>query len=275
MPEQVVNNLSSLGLIDTHCHLHGSEFDIDRESVLERALAAGVSRIITVGVGAGMEEAKSALRLAKQYDFVWATVGVHPHDAAAGVEKEELKELALDPRCLAVGETGLDFYRQLSPHSAQEAVFRQQIELALEVKKPLIVHCREAGQSCLEILQQYDLSPIGGVFHCYAEDQLFAQKLWQLGFYVSIPGTVTFKKAQRLREIAAQIPLKQLLLETDAPYLAPEPHRGKRCESSFLVETAKVIAALHNISLEQLATITSKNAQALFWPEQLLAGRSS
>jgi TatD DNase family protein len=251
-------------LIDTHAHLHGVEFDNDREQVIERAVENGVTRIVTVGVENGLSSARKAILLAEKYDFIWATVGIHPHDAKDGFDYSKLRELALHPRCVAIGETGLDFYRNLSPVDAQEQIFRKQIELALEVEKPLVIHCREAGPACLEILQDYDLKSIGGVFHCYAEDEYFAQKLFTMGFFVSIPGTVTFKKAFQVKKTAQALPLDQLLLETDAPYLAPEPYRGKRCESSFLLETAKAIAALKNIELAHLANTTTQNAIKLF-----------
>lgn len=256
--------MTSYQFIDTHAHLHSPEFDDDREQVIERALANGVTRIITIGVGNRITSGKKALALAERFEFIWATVGIHPHDAEDSVDYTQLQDLAQHPRCVAIGETGLDFYRNLSPVNQQEKVFHRQIELALELNKPLVIHCREAGQACLKILEQYDTTSIGGVFHCFSEDQAFAEQLLKLGFYVSIPGTVTFKKAFSVQETTRALPLEQIILETDSPFLSPEPHRGKRCESSFLVETAKAVAKLKNIELEALAKTTTANAEKLF-----------
>jgi TatD DNase family protein len=252
---------AALQLIDSHTHLDSKDFLEDRAAVISRAQQAGVVRLVTIGAGGGdgFGSAKRAIAIAEEFPNVWASAGIHPHDAATPLDRGALKELLLHPRVVAVGETGLDFFRDWSPRDAQEIWFETQIELALEVKKPLIIHSREAGNECLETLQRKDAKEIGGVFHCYAENAEFAAKLRELNFLVSFPGSVTFKNAEALRETVRNIPLTQIMVETDAPYMAPVPYRGKRCESAFMVETAKMIAQLHNLSLEECAAILTAN----------------
>lgn len=251
-------------LVDSHTHLDSKEFDADRDAVIERARAAGVTRLITVGASKGFDSASNAIRLAEQHPFIWATAGIHPHDAATPLDKDRLRALLAHPRVVAVGETGLDFYRDWSPVDAQRTWFQAQIELALEVKKPLIIHSRQAGEECLATLEKHGAAAVGGVFHCYAEDEKFAERLAKINFLVSFPGTLTFKKADELRRIAEHIPLDQIMIETDAPYMAPEPHRGKRCESAFVLETARALAAVKDLTLEEVAERTSANAERLF-----------
>lgn len=253
-----------LNLTDSHTHLDSPEFDLDREEMIARARAAGVVRLITIGASRGLESAKSAIKLATEYDFVWATVGVHPHDAGTPFDTEELIGLAQHPRVVAVGETGLDFFRDWAPVDKQRAAFETQIGIALLVNKPLVIHSRDAGGECLEILQRLGADKVGGVFHCFAEDARFAARLREINFLVSFPGPLTFKKAQRTRDICAAIPLEQIMLETDAPFMAPEPYRGKRCESAYMVETAKHLAAIKGVSLDEIADITTANALRLF-----------
>jgi len=251
-------------LFDSHTHLDAEDFSADQESVIERARAAGVTRFLTVGAGGGLQSTRNAIALCEKYDFIWASAGVHPHDAGQDINIDELRKLAAHPRVRAIGETGLDFYRNLAPRESQEKWFRTQIELALELKKPLIIHSREAGKECFTELSDLGAAKVGGVFHCYSEDYEFALELAKINFLVSIPGSVTFKKADQLREVVTKIPLEMIMLETDAPYLAPEPHRGKRCESSFMVETAKKIAEIKGLSLEELGARTTQNALKFF-----------
>ncbi len=251
-------------ITDSHTHLDATAFDLDREDVIERARQAGVTRIITIGSGGGFASASNAIALAQQYPWIWASAGVHPHDAAEPFDIARLEQSAINPRVVAIGETGLDFFRDWSPRDMQERWFRAQIELALRLNKPLIIHSREAGILCLEILQELHAEKVGGVFHCYAENAAFAKTLRGLNFLVSFPGTVTFKKADKLRETVSAIALDQIMLETDAPFMAPEPHRGKRCESAFVVETAKMVAKIKGVSLEELAQVTTENAKRLF-----------
>jgi TatD DNase family protein len=251
-------------ITDSHTHLDADAFDEDREACIERALAAGVTRMITVGAGRGIESARRAIALAERYPFVWATAGIHPHDAGSEIDFIELEALARHPKVVAVGETGLDFFRDWSPVEKQYLYFEKQIEIALAVGKPLVIHSRQAGEECLRILTAKGAGAVGGVFHCYAENAEFAARLSTIGFLVSFPGFITFKKQNEAREICAAIPLEQIMVETDAPYMAPEPHRGKRCESSFVVETARQLATVKGLSLEEVAKQTTENALRLF-----------
>lgn len=253
-----------ISVVDSHTHLDSKDFDSDRDQVVDRAIQAGVTRIITIGAGSGFDSAKSACLLSEKHSCVWATVGLHPHDTALDGSIEDLKSLASHPKVVAIGETGLDFYRDWAPRDAQERWFIQQIELAREVKKPLIIHSREAGEECIKLLTQYHAHEVGGVFHCYAEDEKFASRLSDIGFLVSFPGSITFKKAENVRDVARKIPLEQIMVETDAPYLAPEPYRGKRCESAFVMETAKRLAEVKGLSLEEVALTTTKTACRFF-----------
>lgn len=253
-----------MNITDSHTHLDSKEFDEDRAAVIERAQMAGVTRMLTIGTGAGLEGAGRAIALAEQYPFIWASAGVHPHDAAHDVDMDLFEKLATHPKVVAIGETGLDFYRDWAPVDKQYERFESQIELAKRVKKPLIIHSRQAGAECLKILQERDAASVGGVFHCFAEDAKFAERLWEIGFYVSFPGLLTFKKAHEVRNICADIPLERILIETDAPYLAPEPHRGKRCEPAFVAQTAKRLAEIKGLSLEEVAAITTENTLKLF-----------
>jgi TatD DNase family protein len=254
----------ALNITDSHTHLDSEAFDSDREECIERALAAGVTRIITVGASNGIESARRAIELAERYPFVWATVGVHPHDAGMEIDLNELKRLALHPKVVAVGETGLDFFRDWSPVDKQHLYFEHQIDLAIAINKPLVIHSRQAGEQCIETLQRKGAAKVGGVFHCYSEDEKFAARLRELGFLVSFPGFISFKKQLEAHRICREIPLDQIMVETDAPYMAPEPFRGKRCEPSFVVETARHLATLKGLSLEDVAQATTDNALRLF-----------
>ena len=256
--------MAALALIDTHIHLGAADFDNDRSQVVARALESGVSAMICIGAGYGKVSAARALEIADQYDCVHASVGLHPNDASEPFDTAFLEDLAAHPKVVAIGETGLDFYRDHAARSDQERWFRAQTRLAVSLKKPLIIHSRDAGQDCLAILESEDAAQAGGVFHCYAEDAAFAERLAAINFLVSFPGSLTFKKAEKMREAAAKIPVSQIMLETDAPFLAPEPYRGKRCESSFMLETAKRLAAIKGVTLEELSKKTSANAKRLF-----------
>jgi len=257
--------MSEIELFDTHTHLDAGAFDPDRELVIQRAIATGVTRMVTIGAGYGAESAQRAVALAEAHSEIWATVGIHPHDAQTPIAAlDDLRRLAQHPRVVAIGETGLDFFRDWSPADLQEEWFNIQIDLALEVKKPLIIHSRQAGERVIEILQNSGAEEVGGVFHCYAENADFAARLAGINFMVSLPGTITFKKAQELRDIVSAIPLSQIMLETDAPYMAPEPNRGARCESAMILDTAKKLAEIKNISLNEVAAITTDNAMRFY-----------
>jgi len=253
-----------LDLTDSHTHLDAEQFDSDRDGCIERAVAAGVTRLLSVGAGRGLDSARSAIALAERYPFIWASAGIHPHDAGHDLAWSDLEQLAMHPRVVAIGETGLDFYRDWAPRERQYALFEHQIDLALRVRKPLIIHSRDAGEECLRVLAERGAQGVGGVFHCYAENAAFAERLRSIGFLVSFPGSLTFKKSEQMRETCRSIPLEQIMVETDAPYMAPEPHRGKRCESAFVVETARCVAKVKGLSLEEVAAITTENALRLF-----------
>ncbi len=253
-------------LIDTHAHLDFSEFDADRQKVITRAQEAGVE--IIVNAGAGLEASQAGVALAETYPQVYAAVGVHPHEATTLNEDvlAELRVLARHPRVVAIGEIGLDYYRDLSPRPVQRQAFQQQLALASEVGKPIIVHDREAHQDVMNMLRQWvreSHQPVG-VMHCFSGDLAMAREVIEMGFYVSIPGPVTFTNARRLPELVRALPLERLLIETDCPYLTPHPHRGKRNEPAYVRLVAEAIAQIRGIPLEQVAHITTTNARALF-----------
>jgi TatD DNase family protein len=251
-------------LIDSHCHLDMEQFDSDREACIERAIAAGVTRLITIGTGQGLAGAYKALALAEAHPMIWATVGVHPHCAGESFDPAELERLALHPKVVAIGETGLDFYRDWAPVDKQHQAFESQIGIARKVQKPLVIHSRNAGEACIRALIEHKAAEVGGVFHCFAENAEFAARLRELNFLVSFPGQLTFKKAAEVRDVCRDIPLEQIVVETDSPFLAPEPNRGKRCEPAFVVHTARKLAEVKGLSLEEVAAITTENALKLF-----------
>jgi TatD DNase family protein len=273
-------------LIDSHTHLDQECFHEDLEDVIGRAHEAGVTRLLTIGAGGGADEqfpnglgsAHRAVRLAERFPSIYAAVGIHPHDAGGAAADPEyirtLRELARHPKVVAIGEIGLDYFRDWSPFEAQRIVFRQQIALALEVEKPIIIHSRntsglnDAGQECLAALSEAGADRVGGVFHCFSESADFARTLATMNFRVSFPGSLTFRKAGPLRDIAREIPLEQILVETDAPYMAPEPHRGKRCESMFVTEVALVLSEIKGISYEECCRVVTQNTVKLFTPMQ-------
>lgn len=251
--------------IDTHSHLDAFP-EIEREGVIRRAREAGVECMISIGAGYGLEGSRRAVELAGQYDFIFATVGVHPHDAAAysGGNGDGLKGLAAERKVVAVGETGLDFYRMTSPREAQIAAFVSQIHLAKELRLPLVIHCRDAYREVLDILRQEGGTETGGVFHCFSGDRDIARQCMDLGFYLSMAGNVTFKKAEALRDAVKSVPIEAVLLETDCPFLTPEPMRGRRNEPSFLPYTAEMIAGIKGLTVEDVARVTRCSAGTLF-----------
>lgn len=255
----------ALELVDSHTHLSAPDFAADLEQVISRAAASGVSILVNIGAGYGIESAKEAVEVAKRFPGVYCSVGIHPHNAACPLsELDNLRSLASYEKVVAIGETGLDFFRDWSPQDMQHGWFEAQIKLALEINKPLIIHSRDAGRDCIEKLKKFGAEKVGGVFHCFAEDSQFAAELRDINFLVSFPGTITFKNAEPLRQIVREIPLDQIMLETDAPYMAPVPNRGKRCESSFLLDTARAMADIKGITLEELAAVTTATAKRFF-----------
>jgi TatD DNase family protein len=254
-------------LVDTHCHLDAHYFPDGPDDVLARAHAAGVFGFVVIGVGKDLAPAHAAIALAKRIpEQIAAVVGVHPHDASTlcDVTCAELTHLARAPEVVAVGEIGLDYHYDHSPREIQKATFAKLIALAREVKKPIVVHTRSAAADTLDILTQEGARDVGGVIHCFSEDRAFAKRALDLGFYVSFSGIVTFKTSVAIQDVAAWAPLDRILVETDSPYLAPIPKRGKPNEPSYLVHTAQRIADLRGIPLPELAEATTRNAERAF-----------
>lgn len=251
-------------LFDTHAHLHFPHFADDLPAVLERARAAGVRRQVTVGTDP--EGSRAALAVAARELDVWATVGIHPHDAAAADEAAfaALAALAREPRVVAIGEIGLDFYRNLSPPDVQESVFRRLLALAREVGKPVVVHCRDAHAEVLRVLADERVGEVGGVMHCFSGDVEIARRCLDLGLLISLAGPVTYPRARALPEVARYVPADRLVLETDCPYLPPQGHRGQRNEPAHLTLTAARVAELRSEPLDRLAERTTANACRLF-----------
>ncbi len=255
-------------LVDSHCHLDFDAFGEDLPAVLERARAEGVARMITVGTAQAVESAGSALELARAHpDVLRATVGVHPHDAAAADEAllAEVERLAADPLVVAVGETGLDFFYDNSPRDAQREAFRRQVAIARGVKKPIVVHTRDAPAETLAILREERAADVGGVIHCFSEDAELARAALDMGFFASFSGLVTFPRhTDAIRDAARRQPADAILVETDAPFLAPKPHRGKRNEPAFVAHTAAFVAELRGDDVEAFRHTTTDNACRLF-----------
>ncbi|UCB50168.1 MAG: TatD family hydrolase [Deltaproteobacteria bacterium] len=251
-------------LIDTHAHLDMKDFDKDRQATLDRALEGGITHIITIGID--LSSSLKALELAKTYDFVYASVGYHPHNATQ-IDQQvmgELEKLVSEPKVVAWGEIGLDFYRRYSPPDTQVEAFKRQLGIAMDLDLPVIIHDREAHRELFEILKEMRKAKTNGVIHCFSGNYDMAMALIEMGYYISIPGTVTYKKALQVQEVATGIPLDRLLVETDAPFLAPVPYRGKRNEPLFVTYTAQKIAELRNLSSQEVALKTSENAKRVF-----------
>ena len=252
--------------IDTHAHLTFSQFDKDRNEVMDRAWNAGLEYIITIGAGNGLDGNSGALELAKSHRRIFATVGIHPHDVAQMDEGwiSKLRELAQNKRVVAIGEIGLDYYYKHSDPEVQRKRFAQLLTLADEMNKPVVIHDRDAHDDVWKIIKEVGVPKKGGVFHCFSGDRAFAEKLIEEGFCISIPGVVTFKNAHELQEVVATIPLERILIETDCPYLSPEPYRGKRNEPSYVVQVAEKIAELKGLALKDVARVTTLNAKRIF-----------
>lgn len=252
-------------LIDSHCHLDPKNFAEGAEPVLGRARQGGVGAFVCIGVG-GLAEAQHACALAERERDVVATVGVHPHDAGQNDPELEasLRALATQERVVAIGEVGLDFHYDHAPRGTQKAVFRRYVRLARGLKKPLVIHTRNAPGETLEILESENARDVGGVIHCFSEDMAFARRALDLGFMLSFSGIVTFKRAEAIQEVARWVSADSYLVETDSPYLAPVPKRGKPNEPAFLLHTAAFVAELRGQSLDQVAAETTQNALRLF-----------
>lgn len=248
-------------MIDSHAHLDFPQFDDDREAVIERAREVGLAAILNVG--ADLASSRAAVALVEQYDFVYAAVGVHPHDAKTVTPAvlDELRVLAHHPKVVAVGEIGLDYYRDLSPRPVQRQVFADQLALATELALPVVIHDREAHDDVLAVLRGWQGT---GVIHSYSAGLERLEEVMALGFFASISGPVTFRRAHRLRAVAAAVPLERLLVETDCPYLTPVPYRGRRNEPAYVRYVAEAVAQARGMAEEELARATADNARRLF-----------
>jgi TatD DNase family protein len=254
---------AALELFDSHAHLHFPEFDEDREAMLARARAAGVRRMLTIGTDAATS--RRALALAEREPDVWATAGVHPHDAGESDEAAiaEVERLATAPRVVAIGEIGLDFFRNLSPPDVQARMLRRLLDLARGVRKPVVIHCRDAHEQTLAILAEARAGEVGGIMHCFSGDVPIARRCLDLGLLISLAGPVTYPNARALPDVARFVPADRLVLETDCPFLPPQGYRGKRNEPAYLAITAARVAELRGEPLETLACRTSDNARRL------------
>ncbi len=250
-------------LVDSHCHLDDKQFDPDRDEVIARAREAGVERMMAIGTGNGPPDLEAALRLARQHEFIFATVGVHPHDAAKAVPETfaALEALSAETKVLAIGEIGLDYHYDFSPREVQRDVFILQLNLAGRAGKPIVIHTREAWDDTLLLLREHWSGT--GIIHCFSGGLAEARQALDLSFYLSFGGVLTFPKAEALREAARMAPEDRLLVETDAPYLAPVPKRGKRNEPAFIVETARRLAEVRGVTPERIAEVTTANFERL------------
>ncbi|MDA0692418.1 MAG: YchF/TatD family DNA exonuclease [Nitrospinae bacterium] len=254
-------------IIDTHAHLDMDQYDADRDEVIERARANGVDYILNIGCD--VESSARSLELAEQYDFIYATAGIHPHDVKSidDTTYAELRRLLAHPRMVAVGEIGLDYFKNYSPQDLQRTHFRNQLELAKELDKPIIIHCRDANEDMISILSEFykpNNRARSGIFHCFSGDQKLADKALEMGFYISFSGSVTFKKSDELRAVAKTIPADRLFVETDCPFLTPAPNRGKRNEPSFVHHTAQLVAEVRGLRVEDVQRTTELNFFELF-----------
>ncbi len=259
-------------LVDSHCHLDDERFNEDRERVIERALAAGVTLMLAMGTGHGPPDLEAGIRLAGAHPSLRATVGVHPHDAAKAAPEtfERLRELLRHPKVVALGEIGLDYHYNFSPPEVQREVFRRQLELAAEAGKPVVIHTREAWPDTFAMLREHWRGE--GIMHCFSGGPEEAGHSLQLGFHLSFGGILTFPKAQDIRDAARMTPEDRLLVETDAPYLAPVPHRGRRNEPAFLVETVRALAEVRGDEIGRIADATTRNFTRLCLPGEPASG---
>lgn len=253
-----------INMIDSHLHLDSSDFNADREDVLERARKSGVKKFINAGTTIPSSEA--GITLSCVHPDIYPAVGIHPHEAYQldAIAMESLHKLALSPGVIAIGETGLDYHYNFSLPEIQRTAFRHHIRLAREVKLPLIIHCRDAFGDLIHILREEKGNKAGGVVHCFTGNCDEAERVIEMGFYIGITGIVTFKAATTIIEVVKRLPLDRLLIETDAPYLAPHPHRGKRNEPSLLIHIAEQIAEIKNMPLEDIINATTCNTKTIF-----------
>jgi len=268
---------ASLDLIDSHAHIDFPQFADDREAMLQRARDAGISTLLAVGTGPGPEKLDAAIPYAEQHDWIYTTVGVHPHEAKEVTQQhlDELARLVQNPKVIAWGEIGLDYFYDHSPREVQATVFRAQMELAHAAKLPIIIHCRasdkiddesgNAWEDCLALIEQHwKPTGLGGILHCFTSTWPRAKRALDMGFLISFAGNITFPKAQQIRDSAKQVPLDRILIETDSPFLAPVPHRGERNEPVYVIEVARKLAELRGLTQEEIAAETTRNFRRFF-----------
>jgi len=258
---------ADMDLIDSHAHIDFPQFAGDRAAMLNRALEAGISTLLAVGTGPGPEKLDAALPFADAYDWIFTSVGIHPHEAkqVTPAHLAELERLARHPKVIAWGEIGLDYYYDHSPRDVQAKVFSDQMALAQAAKLPIIIHCRDAWSDTLDMLER-EWKPTGlrGILHCFTSTLEDAQRGVDMGFLISFAGNSTYPKAQNLRDVAKALPLENILIETDAPYLAPQPWRGKRNEPAYVAEVARVLASVRNLAPDEMAEATAENFRRVF-----------
>lgn len=259
--------------VDSHAHLDGKQFDSDREGVIARAREAGVQTMVAIGNGDGPPKFDAGIHLAEQYPYMFATIGIHPHEAklADDASYHEMARLAQHPKVIAWGEIGLDYYYDHSPRHTQKEVFARQMELAALAELPIVIHCRpsdgsdDAWNDCLAMIEnQWAPNGLGGILHCFTGNVAQVKRALDMGFMISFAGNLTFPKAQQIRDAALEVPLDRMLIETDAPYLAPVPHRGRRNEPAFVKETARKLGELRGLSMEEIGERTSRNFYNFF-----------
>jgi TatD DNase family protein len=259
--------------VDSHAHLEGHRFDADREAVIARAREAGIDMIVAIGNGDGPVNFDCGILLAEKYEFIYATIGIHPHEAKLADQAafDRMEQLAKRPKVIAWGEIGLDYYYDHSPRELQQQVFVKQMELARAAKLPIVIHCRPSDNSenawddCLRLIsEQWVPSGLGGVMHCFTGNPEQAKRSLDMGFMISFAGNVTFPKAQQIRDAARMVPMDRMLIETDSPFLAPIPHRGKRNEPMFVKEVARQLGELRGFPAEEIGVQTTQNFQRFF-----------
>jgi TatD DNase family protein len=256
-----------MDLIDSHAHIDLPQFAEDRDAMLERARGAGVNTILAIGTGPGPQKLDAALPFAEAHDWIYTTVGIHPHEAKEVIPAhlDTLARLAQHPKVIAWGEIGLDYFYDHSPRETQQYVFRNQMELAHAAKLPIIIHCRDAWTDCLNILEEaWKPTGLGGILHCFTSTIEDARRGLAMGFLISFTGNLTFPKAQNIRDVAKDLPLENILIETDSPYLAPQAFRGKRNEPAYLAEVAKALANVRDLGTEETAAMTATNFRRFF-----------
>jgi len=268
--------------VDSHAHLDGKQFDSDREQVIARAREAGVTALVAIGNGDGPPELDAGIRLAEKHPFMYATIGIHPHEARLASDHAfaEMERLAKHPKVIAWGEIGLDYYYDHSPRDTQQQVFVRQMELAGAAMLPIVIHCRpsdnseDAWDDCLRLLdEQWATKGIGGVLHCFTGNWPQAKHALEMGFMISFAGNVTFPKAQQIRDAALEVPLDHMFIETDSPYLAPIPYRGKRNEPAYVKETARKIGELRGLSMEEVGERTARNFYKFFKISEIIESK--